>query len=124
MTTISYLFIFIVNKWNASIHPPPGPARRNHNLLEPMLVWPFGLCSKSLLIIDLFLFLCFLQVPCSFQWAHSTNFDPLKQEAILVIIKSAYYFSPTARVVTRTFSDGQMDGRTDDRMMAAGASVT
>jgi hypothetical protein len=29
-----------------------------------------------------------------------------------------------SRVVTRTFSDGQTDGRPDDRTMAAGASVT
>ena len=78
---IIFIFIFIFfNKWSASTHPPPGPARRNHNLLEPMLVWPFGL-------VDLFLLLCvFLQGPCSFHWAHSTNFDPLKQEAIFVII--------------------------------------
>jgi hypothetical protein len=30
----------------------------------------------------------------------------------------------TGRVVTRTFSDGRTDERTDNRTMAAGASVT
>jgi hypothetical protein len=31
---------------------------------------------------------------------------------------------PSIMVVTRTFSDGRTDGRSDDRTMAAGASVT